>query len=144
VFRIRSRQHIAALLASTMVCMPASTTVMAQAAMLDADRTETVRFARGATSATLSGRVSGYEAVDYVLSARRGQQMTVSLTTPHRFVYFTVLPPGGAAAPDGGSITRNYSGELTASGEWRVRVYLMRNAARRGEYADYRLTTSIR
>lgn len=116
----------------------------AQAPMLEATRTVPVRFARGADSATMQGRISGYDTVDYVLGARRGQRLTASLRTSNSFAYFTVLPPGDPVAPEGGATTKTYSGVLATGGDWRVRVYLMRNAARRGERADYVLTTTVR
>ncbi|RZJ17316.1 MAG: hypothetical protein EON91_09675 [Brevundimonas sp.] len=116
----------------------------AQAPLPDATRTVPVRFARGADSATVQGRVRGYDTVDYVLDAREGQRLTVSMRSSNRFAYFTVLPPGDPTAPEGGSTVTDYSGVLTAGGDWRVRVFLMRNAARRGERAAYTLTTSIR
>lgn len=134
------RRLLAVAVLTLLVAAPAT----AQAPILDATRTVPVRFARGADSATMQGRVHGYDTVDYVLRARRGQQLTAALRTSNSFAYFTVLPPGDATAPDGGATTKNYSGVLTASGDWRVRVFLMRNAARRGERADYTLTTSIR
>ena len=40
-----------------------------------------IRFARGRTSTTISGTVAGYGSRDYVLGARRGQTMTVRLTS---------------------------------------------------------------
>lgn len=134
------RRLLPAAVLTLLVAAPAT----AQAPILDATRTVPVRFARGADSATMQGRVHGYDTVDYVLGARRGQRLTAALRTSNTFAYFTVLPPGDPTAPDGGATTKNYSGVLTASGDWRVRVFLMRNAARRGERADYTLTTSIR
>lgn len=116
----------------------------AQAPMLEATRTVPVRFARGAASATVQGRVQGYETVDYVLGARRGQRLTASMRTSNSFAYFTVLAPGDQTAPEGGAVVKHYSGVLTNGGDWRVRVYLMRNAARRGARADYDLTLTVR
>lgn len=115
----------------------------AQAQMQDATRTVPVRFARGTDSMTMEGRISGYDTVDYVLGARQGQQLTVSLRATNSSAYFTVLPPGDLTAPEGGSTTTAYSGVLTASGDWRVRVFLMRNAARRGARANYTLTATV-
>jgi len=38
-------------------------------------RTERVQFHQGANSATVEGRIRGYQSVDYVLGARQGQSM---------------------------------------------------------------------
>lgn len=135
-----SRLLLAGLLALTM-SVPATAQ---QGDLPDATRTVPVRFARGADSATMQGRIRGYDTVDYVLGAREGQRLTVALRTSNSSAYFTVLPPGDPTAPEGGSTVTDYSGVLTASGDWRVRVFLMRNAARRGERAAYTLTTAIR
>ena len=131
------------LMAAALILLAAAPAT-AQAPILDATRTVPVRFARGASSATMKGMVRGYDTVDYVLGAREGQRLTAALRTSNSFAYFTVLPPGDPTAPEGGATTRDYSGVLTASGDWRVRVFLMRNAARRGERASYTLTTAIR
>lgn len=127
---------LAALVATPVVALPAPS---------DATRTVPVRFARGASSATVKGAVRGYDTVDYVLGARQGQRLTVSMRTSNASSYFTVLPPGeDAEAPEGGATVTDYNGVLTASGDWRVRVFLMRNAARRAERANYTLTLAIR
>lgn len=127
---------LAALVATPVVALPAPP---------DATRTVPVRFARGASAATVKGTVRGYDTVDYVLGARQGQRLTVAMRTSNASSYFTVLPPGQEVeAPEGGSTVTDYSGVLTASGDWRVRVFLMRNAARRAERANYTLSFAIR
>lgn len=42
-------------------------------------RTEPVHFKKGTNSARIEGSIKGYETVDYVLGARAGQTMNVSL-----------------------------------------------------------------
>lgn len=107
-------------------------------------RTETMQFARGASSATIRGNIRGYDAVDYRIGARAGQTLTVSMRVDNKSAYFNVLPPRSPTALFNGSISGNrYSGRLTESGDFRVRVYLMRNAARRGERASFSLTVGV-
>lgn len=107
-------------------------------------RTERVQFARGATSTTVRGAVRGYDTVDYVVGARAGQAMSVSLRTSSTSAYFNVLPPRSEEAIFNGSINgANFAGRLKDSGDYRVRVYLMRNAARRGERATFSLTIGV-
>lgn len=104
-------------------------------------RTERVHFHKGANSATVEGRIKGYETVDYVLGARKGQSMNVSMATKNGANYFNIIAPGkGDEAMFVGSSSGNqFEGTLPASGDYKVRVYLMRSAARRGESAKYRL-----
>lgn len=104
-------------------------------------RTERVHFKKGANSAVVEASIKGYETVDYVLGARAGQHMNVSLATKHGATYFNILAPGeNEVAMFNGSVGQNqYEGTLPASGDYRIRVYMMRSAARRNEVAHYRL-----
>lgn len=108
-------------------------------------RTERVEFQPGANSAVVEGRIEGYETADYVLRAREGQRMNVGLATRHGATYFNIYEPGGdAEAVFIGSTRGNqFEGPLQASGDYRIRVYMMRSAARRDEIADYRLEIII-
>ncbi len=104
-------------------------------------RTERVHFKKGANSAVVEASIKGYETVDYVLGARAGQYMNVSLATKHGATYFNILAPGeNEVAMFNGSVSQNqYEGTLPASGDYKIRVYMMRSAARRNEVAHYRL-----
>ncbi len=57
-------------------------------------RTQRVKFARGANSAVVEGSITGYETVDYVLGAGKGQYMNVSMATKNTATYFNILAPG--------------------------------------------------
>lgn len=115
------------------------------AAAQDHTRTERVQFARGTSSATLHGNVHGYDAVDYVIGARRGQTLNVRMQTTNASAYFNVLPRSGdGTALEGAANVVDWRGVLPASGDYVVRVYLMRNAARRDEHANYSLTVGVR
>jgi hypothetical protein len=107
---------------------------------------EPVRFELGANSAVVENTITGREIVDYTLRARQGQFMEISMTTDNTANYFNVLTPGeNAVAMFTGSTGGNrYEGLLPESGEYRVRVYLVRSAARRGESAGYRLEMEVR
>jgi hypothetical protein len=104
-------------------------------------RKERVSFAPGATSATVQGTIKGYQAVDYLLGARQGQSMTVSMASDNAANYFNILAPGekDVAMFIGSTSGNQYEGVLPATGDYTVRVYLMRSAARRDEVANYRL-----
>ena len=101
-------------------------------------------FAKGATSKSISGQIKGEAFVDYLVAARRGQALKVSMKSASSSAYFNVLPPKGDEALFVGSINGlQYSGKLPAAGTYRVRVYLMRNAARRGAVARYTLDIGV-
>jgi hypothetical protein len=104
-------------------------------------RTERVHFRPGTGSAIIKGKIKGYETVDYVLEASKGQQMNVSMATNNGANYFNILAPGeNEVAMFIGSTSGNqYEGTLPKSGDYKIRVYMMRSAARRKEVASYRL-----
>ncbi|MFN9209783.1 MAG: hypothetical protein ACK6DI_02500, partial [Betaproteobacteria bacterium] len=104
-----------------------------------------IQFAKGASSATVQGSLKGDRTIDYTLRAKAGQTMTVALKTSNSANYFNVLPPGstGEAIFTGSSGGNKWTGPLPADGQYTVRVYLMRSAARRNETADYTLTVGI-
>lgn len=104
-----------------------------------------VQFAKGHSSATIQGTIKGDQTIDYTLRAKAGQTMSVMLKTGNDANYFNVLPPGSNdVAIFVGSINGNqWSGTLPADGEYKLRVYLMRSAARRNETANYTLTVGI-
>ncbi len=106
---------------------------------------ERVRFAAGTTGTTLHGTITGDGIVDYVLSAEAGQTMIVNMTTTSGANYFNLMAPGETEiAFFNGSINENaYVGRLPESGDYTIRVYQMRSAARRQETADYTLTVEI-
>lgn len=108
-------------------------------ALVQADiRPEQVRFEKGRNGATLKGSIKGDEIVDYRLRATAGQILDVNLQANNRAAYFNVLPPDDETALFVGSVSGNsFNGALPRDGEYTVRVYLMRNAARRNESAHY-------
>ena len=108
------------------------------------DRSEVVRFKAGASSATISGSIRGYDGVNYMLGARAGQMLPVLFSPDNGSCYFNYSAPGADSATHIGSSDGNeFSMRLTHSGNQRVQVYLMRNAARRNETCKYRLTIEI-
>jgi hypothetical protein len=108
-------------------------------------RTERVQFKPGTTSAVIEGSINGYETVDYVLNAREGQYMNVSMATDNGANYFNILMPGeNEEAMFNSSMGENqFEGILPKSGDYKLRVYMMRNAARENQVANYRLEMII-
>ena len=112
------------------------------AAVADAGiRQEKVQFAKGASSAVIKGQLKGDAMVDYVVRAAAGQTLSVKLQKTNAQNYFNVMPPGSTgSAMFVGDSGEDYSGVLPTDGDYIVRVYLMRPAARRGESSNYTLT----
>jgi hypothetical protein len=104
---------------------------------------ERVQFAAGATSAKIEGELKGDATIDYVVNAAAGQTLLVRELAPGK-VDFNVLPPGsvgGAMFTDDGS--KEFSAQLPDDGDYLIRVYLPRPAARRGESGKYSLTVEV-
>jgi len=107
-------------------------------------RTERVQFAEGSTSAVIKGRLQGYSDVDYLVRAGAGQTITVTLKRSNPSNYFNVLPPGSSdVAMYVGQTGEDFTGMLPADGDYTIRVYLVRAAARRNESSDYTLAISV-
>jgi len=110
-------------------------------------RREQVQFEQGLNYAVRSGTIRGYETVDYVLNAQAGQRMVVRvLRKTNRAFFFNVLPPGSVTALYVGSDSTQpdmWAGVLPATGEYTVRVYLIRAAARRREAANYAVQMTV-
>ena len=108
-------------------------------------RSERVQFKKGVEQRRRRGQDQGLP--DGGLRGRRatGQSANISLATKHGATYFNILAPGqNEVAFFNGSTSQNqYEGVLPATGDYRIRVYMMRAAARRNEVADYRLEVAI-
>lgn len=122
----------------------ASLCVVAPAIAQSPTRSERVQFPRGTASQVVRGTIRGYSTVDYIIGARAGQTMRVNMRTGNASAYFNVIAPGAQSAMFIGSNGGNsFSGRLPQTGDYRIRVYLMRNAARRGESATYSLDIGV-
>jgi len=97
------------------------------------------------TPAVLKGTVAGYAITDYLIRARAGQTMSVAFKSSNGANHFSVLPPGSndIAVFTGSVGGDSWSGTLMIGGDYRLRVYLMRGAARRNETADYTLSVTL-
>ena len=123
--------------------------LLAAAGPLGADetRTETVRFKAGEDHATLKGKITGRDSVLYTLNARDGQFLTATLKAENLSTAFNVYIPGrkpGDEALYASAVGGNrYIGQLYKDGDHTISVFLIRNAARRGDSTDYELTVRI-
>lgn len=107
-------------------------------------RSERVTLASGATSRVIKGQVKGYAYVDYSLRGGAGQTLSVEMKSSNASNYFNINPPGSEMSMFIGSTSgARFSGVLPVAGDYTVRVYLMRNAARRKESGNYTLTLGL-
>ncbi|MXR36764.1 PliI family lysozyme inhibitor of I-type lysozyme [Craterilacuibacter sinensis] len=105
---------------------------------------KTVVFDKGATSTSIKDQLKGDQTIDYQLRAHAGQQVRVDFAPSNSSAYFNLLPPGTEEALFVGSTLGNhYSGVLPTDGVYTIRVYLMRNAARRNETTRYTIKVGI-
>lgn len=98
---------IALLLSATIVSAQRGTSIVSR-----------ISFARGRTTAVLTGTVHRGMSHDYLLKARHGQNMSVHLTA-RGGVTFDILTPGGDSVAQ---YSKDWSGELPESGDYRINV----------------------
>jgi hypothetical protein len=130
-----------------LLATPLLVALAATPAPADDSRSEPVYFAPGGTGVVIAGSLEGRETVDYLLGAKAGQTLSVTMDSDNSAAYFNLIAPNEqdvalyaghlAAEPN------RYEGTLDLDGEWKIRVYLYRAAADAGERADYRLDIHI-
>ena len=114
-----------------------SVNVMAQAK-------ERVRFPRGTHGTSVKGTVRGYAYRDYRVGVSAGQEIDISLDASEPSTVFSIVTPEGGDLLEA-SETTSYHGTLITSGDYRVRVLMMRSAARRkGSLSNYTLKISVK
>jgi hypothetical protein len=106
-------------------------------------RTEQVRFAKGASSATVTGSIRADGGVSYALTVRAGQTMKVSMRTGSASARFNIIAPGVDEPLFSGSTARPYTGKTPVAGPYKIVVYIMEAAAMRDETAAYALTIGV-
>jgi hypothetical protein len=123
------------IIASVFICVFTVSSVFAKGVK------QKVRFARGTSSATIRGAVVRGDRDRYYLGAKRGQTMTVKITSIETNAVFQIYFAGeqeslqGAGDDDDAT---SWSGELPADNEYVIVV-----GGTRGN-ATYRLTISIK
>jgi hypothetical protein len=99
------------------------------------------------TPVMLDDRIVGVEFVDYLIEAIAGQTLSIEFEANNRFAFFNLIPPATHIAIFSGAMALNpnqWSGVLHDSGVYTMRVFLMRNAARRNEVAEYHVEFELR
>ena len=91
----------------------------------------------------MSGAIKGDQTVDYRIDVRKGQTMKISL--PSKNAFFNVNEPdaGDVSIFVGSGEGSHFEGPVKQTGTYTIRVYQMRNTARRGEAAPYTLRVDV-
>jgi hypothetical protein len=101
-----------------------------------------IEFKRGTTTTTVVDKIKNDEEAEYVIAARKGQRLTIRLTsTPSRSAVFDIKAPGDADL--GLEFDANYSFNkiLPATGDYFITVD--RPTTSRG-IANYKMVITIR
>ena len=95
--------------------------------------------APGKTSA-YKGTIRGYDGAEYVFTAPAGRRLSIDLKTASTSTYFNLAQDGREDALFVGSVGGNsFGAALPVEGNYRIKVYQMRNAARKNAKAQYEL-----
>jgi hypothetical protein len=117
---------------------------LALAVPIAAQQIVPVAFAKGKSAATMTGSIKGDQDRTYTIDARAGQTMTVTLKSTKGNAEMNVYAPDTETAISLGALDPyEVTKILPATGRYRVQVFQMRAAARRGETASYNLTIAI-
>jgi len=101
-----------------------------------------IEFKRGATSTAVSGIVRGDEEAEYVLSAKKGQRLTIKITsTPAKSSVFQLLGEDNDTLGLEYDANFSYSGVLPKTGDYFISV--KRPTSAKGT-SRYRMTITIR
>ncbi len=98
-----------------------------------------IRFAAGATSATVTGQDAGSTVDTYLLNAFIGQTMQVTLASPSGTAYLNVIAPDGSPLARAQAGAQSFSGSLPVSGDYQLQVMLLGSTAQ----TSYTLTVSV-
>lgn len=89
-----------------------------------------VRFPRGRTTAILKGTLPSVDdVVNYALTARAGQTMTVHVTSPKGNARVSVYREGQERALEGANTVKDWSGALPEDGDYVIAVVSMQGRA---------------
>jgi hypothetical protein len=101
-----------------------------------------IEFKKGTNSTTISDKIKNDVQAEYVLAARKGQRLTIKLTSvPNRSSVFDLKAPENADLGLEYDANYNYNGILPATGDYLIIV--VRPTSSPGT-STYKLTISVR
>ncbi|WKL56563.1 hypothetical protein Q1W73_12820 [Asticcacaulis sp. ZE23SCel15] len=126
--------------AAFLIAMPVASGALAQ----PTDAVTTLRFNPGQSSQDIRGTVVGYQGAVYAVNARGGDRADIRLQGPGNVsLYYNVISPSGDTLFNGSISGDRFTGTLKETGTYSIQVYLMRNDARRGKRADFKLSVRL-
>ncbi len=108
---------------ATLEGQPTNYTLYVEVAPIAGNSTpQRIQFAAGSVSATVAGSSSAIAPARYLLGARAGQQMSVTLNVDNANAYITVRHPNGTNLAGADGSVHTWTGTLPASGDYIVEV----------------------
>jgi hypothetical protein len=136
---LRKHGRVRTAIAAAMLVLTAPIAALAQGGKAEPLR---IAFKRGTYSSTISESVRGDEEAEYVLAARRGQRLTIKLTSvPDKSSVFKLLSEGNDTLKVLHDVDFSYSGVLRKTGDYFITV--KRSSDAKGT-SRYRLTVALR
>ncbi|MET0323132.1 MAG: hypothetical protein ABW069_20605 [Duganella sp.] len=110
----------------------------------DTVRHERIDVQQGDPARKTSGKITGYQTVEYTVHVPAGSKVDIGLKSANTSAYFNVTVAGAGEALFVGARDGNrFHTVAPADGQLQVLVYLMRNAARRNQAAAYVLEVGL-
>ena len=104
----------------------------------------TVELDPGTNRKTFENRIEGHESVDYIVPAEAGQSLAVAFKSKIPGAYINIYPPGSDTAMHiGGNRGNRFKGTLPETGDYRVHVFLMDNAADLGQISEFTIAFAL-
>lgn len=126
--------------AAIMIGFVALAAVMQPAMGQDGTRETAIVLPEHGKTSSYEGKIRGYGGADYVFKAPAGRKLRIDLKTKSTSTYFNLARDGKDEALFVGSVSGNiFEAALPEDGAYRIKVYQMRNAARKGATARYAL-----
>lgn len=115
------------------------------ASAADSVKHEQVELTQGAPAKKLSGKIKGYDTVEYSIAVPAGSKLDLKLKSGNTANYFNVTAAGTDEALFVGSRDgKHFNNTARSDVSYKVNVYLMRNAARKNQTASYVLEAGVR
>ena len=131
-----------------LVCLLASALLIGTAFTTAEATTKQIQFAKGKSSASVSGKITGNEDIDYVIRASEGQTLTVDFKAGKGAAFFNVLPPGSTGEAlfvgSGENNSDHFKGTLPSDGDYTIRIYLMGGAKDSGKPVSFTLKVAVK